>query len=84
MTNSFSIFLQVTGRDAFNGRSAVYFLLVDPGTSNSFRVSVGNEHMNLVQYGSILCSCFGDRPTADVRNILMTEYGLDLDSEGPL
>jgi hypothetical protein len=71
----------VTGRDAYNGRSAVYFLLVDPGTSNSFRVSVGNEHMNLVDYGTILCSCFGDRPNDTVRDILLSEYGLDLDAE---
>jgi hypothetical protein len=71
----------VTGRDAYNGRSAVYFLLVDPGTSNSFRVSVGNEHMNLVDYGTILCSCFGDQPNEAVRDTLLSEFGLDLDDQ---
>lgn len=73
----------VTGRDAYNGRSAVYFLLVDPGTSNSFRVSVGNDHMDLSSYGRILCSCFGDRPNETVRDILLSEYGLDLDDQTP-
>lgn len=76
-----SFIFHVTGRDAFNGRSAVYFLLVDPGTSNCFRVSVGNEHMNLVDYGTILCSCFGERPNDHVRETLLSEYGLDLDAD---
>lgn len=33
----------VTGSDICNGKAAVYFLLVDAGTSDSFRVSVGSS-----------------------------------------
>lgn len=33
----------VTGSDICNGKAAVYFLLVDSGTSDSFRVSIGTS-----------------------------------------
>jgi hypothetical protein len=45
------------------------------------RVSVGEDHMNLVEFGTILCSCFGDGPNEAVRDILLNEYALDLESE---
>jgi hypothetical protein len=37
--------------------------------------------MNLVEFGTILCSCFGDGPNEAVRDILLNEYALDLESE---
>ena len=71
----------VTGSDIHNGKSAVYFLLVDCGTSNSFRVSIGSSSLDLTNYGAILASCFGECPNEQVRQTLLTLYGLDLDAE---
>lgn len=70
----------VTGSDIHNGKSAVYFLLVDSGTSNSFRVSVGSSSLDLTNYGSILASCFGEAPNEHVKQTLLSLYGLDLDA----
>lgn len=69
----------VTGSDIHNGKAAVYFLLVDSGTSNSFRVSIGSSSLDLTNYGSILASCFGEAPNEQVKQTLLTLYGLDLD-----
>ena len=71
----------VTGSDIHNGKAAVYFLLVDSGTSNSFRVSIGSSSLDLTNYGSILASCFGESPNEHVKQTLLTLYGLDLDAE---
>lgn len=71
----------VTGSDIHNGKSAVYFLLVDSGTCNSFRVSIGSSSLDLTKYGSILASCFGEAPNDQVKQTLLTLYGLDLDAE---
>lgn len=71
----------VTGSDIHNGKAAVYFLLVDSGTSNSFRVSIGSSSLDLTNYGSILASCFGEAPNEHVKQTLLTLYGLDLDAD---
>lgn len=71
----------VTGSDIQNGKSAVYFLIVDSGTSDSFRVSIGSSSLDLTNYGSILASCFGDTPNEHVKRTLLQRYGLDLDSD---
>eukprot|EP00178_Gracilaria_changii_P011231 TRINITY_DN3212_c0_g1_i1.p3 TRINITY_DN3212_c0_g1~~TRINITY_DN3212_c0_g1_i1.p3 ORF type:complete len:410 (+),score=70.15 TRINITY_DN3212_c0_g1_i1:41-1231(+) len=75
------LIFHVTGSDVHNGKTAVYFLLVDPGTSNSFRVGIGSACLDLTNYGCILASCFGDAPDEQVKHTLLTEYGLDLDAE---
>lgn len=75
------LIFHVTGNDIYNGRTAVYFLLVDPGTSNSFLVGIGSSCLDLTNYGCILASCFGDAPNEHVKRTLLTEYGLDLEAE---
>lgn len=72
------LIFHVTGSDVRNGKAAVYFLLVDCGTSNSFRVSVGSSSLDLTNYGSILASCFGEAPNEHVKRTLLNMYGLDL------
>jgi hypothetical protein len=37
--------------------------------------------MNLVEFGTILCSCFGERPNDTVCDILLNEYALDLEAD---
>ena len=71
----------VRGSDIHNGKSAVYFLLVDSGTSNSFRVSIGGSSLDLTNYGCILASCFGEKPNEQVKRTLKSLYGLDVGSE---
>lgn len=72
----------VTGSDIHNGKAANYFLIVDAGTSNSFRVSIGSSSLDLTNYGCILASCFGDKPNEQVKRTLFDDYGLDLGPEG--
>lgn len=97
----------VTGSDICNGKAAVYFLLVDAGTADSFRVSIGSsvrhlflapergasvgrvltffalyqQSLDLTNFGSILASCFGDRPSQFVKDTMLVQYGLDLAAE---
>lgn len=71
----------VTGSDICNGKAAVYFLLVDAGTADSFRVSIGSSSLDLTNFGSILASCFGDRPSQHVKDTMLIQYGLDLANE---
>lgn len=68
----------VTGSDICNGKSAVYFLLVDSGTYDSFRVSIGSSSLDLTNFGSILASCFGNHPNQFVKDTMFLQYGLDL------
>lgn len=75
------LIFHVTGNDIYNGRTAVYFLLVDPATSTSFLVGIGSSCLDLTNYGCILASCFGNAPNEQVKRTLLTEYGLDLDAE---
>ncbi len=71
----------VTGSDICNGKAAVYFLLVDSGTYDSFRVSIGSSSLDLTNFGAILASCFGSQPNQYVKDVMFSQYGLDLASD---
>lgn len=48
------------------GRKAYYFVLVDPTKEKDFRIAITNGSLNLEDYGTILASCYGEKPNNDM------------------
>lgn len=71
---------QLSATDS-NGRRAYYFLLVEPAMEPVFLERIRNPQgdvLNLEDYGIILASCFGERPTEETRRRLREDYALAL------
>ena len=64
-----------------NGRRAYYFLLVSENKERAFLERIRNPEgdiMNLEDYGTIIASCYGNRPNAETRRRLMEDYALEV------
>ena len=74
---------RISATDAIRRLPALYFLLLDESTLRPFRVSVQSKSLNLSDFGQVLISNFGKKPTQKTRNVLLTRFGYDspLDSE---
>lgn len=58
------------------GRWAYYFVLVEPDREAAFLRSIeGDGTVDLEDYGRVVASCYGEEPTAEVREFLGTRYG---------
>lgn len=61
------------------GRWAYYFVLVMPKNERAFLNAIeGDGNLDLEDYGKIVASCYGEEPTAEVRDYLKEKYGFDV------
>ena len=74
---------RISATDAIRRLPALYFLLLDESTLRPFRVSVQSKSLNLSDFGTVLISNFGKRPTDKTRSVLLSRFGYDspFDSE---
>jgi hypothetical protein len=64
---------QITAKD-HTGRQAYYVVLLRPDRAAAFDARQG-QPLDLCDYGQVLGSCYGDRPTPELRCRLMEEHG---------
>lgn len=74
---------RISATDAIRRLPALYFLLLDESTLRPFRVSVQSKSLNLSDFGTVLISNFGKKPTPKTKNVLLNRFGYDspFDSE---
>jgi hypothetical protein len=61
------------------GRWAYYFVLVEPFRERSFLKAIaGDGNVDLEKYGKIIASCYGEKPSDEVRAHLKQKYGFDV------
>lgn len=68
---------RISATDAIRRLPALYFLLLDESTLRPFRVSVQSKSLNLSDFGTVLISNFGKKPTPKTRNVLLSRFGYD-------
>lgn len=68
---------RISATDAVRRKPALYFLLLDESSLRPFRVSVQGRSLNLSDFGTVLISNFGKKPTRDTRNVLLSRFGYD-------
>lgn len=74
---------RISATDAIRRLPALYFLLLDESTLRPFRVSVQSKSLNLSDFGTVLISNFGKKPTPKTKTVLLRRFGYDspFDSE---
>ncbi|CAN8066284.1 unnamed protein product [Agarophyton chilense] len=68
---------RISATDAIRRLPALYFLLLDESTLRPFRVSVQSKSLNLSDFGTVLISNFGKKPTHKTRSVLLSRFGYD-------
>lgn len=68
---------RISATDAVRRLPALYFLLLDEGALRSFRIAVQGRSLNLSDFGSVLVSNFGRKPTHETRAVLRARFGHD-------
>lgn len=68
---------RISATDAIRRLPALYFLLLDESALRPFRVSVQSKSLNLSDFGSVLISNFGKKPTPKTRSVLLNRFGYD-------
>lgn len=68
---------RISATDAIRRLPALYFLLLDESTLRPFRVSVQSKSLNLSDFGTVLISNFGRKPTQRTKNVLQARFGYD-------
>lgn len=61
------------------GRTAYYFVLVDPVKEAAFLADIkAKESIDLSSYGQVLASNYGEAPSEAVRQMLKERYDIDV------
>jgi hypothetical protein len=61
------------------GRWAYYFVLVEPQHEPAFLEAIaGDGTVDLEDYGRVVASCYGEKPTQEVRDYLKEKYNFDV------
>ena len=62
------------------GRQAYYFILIEPHKKHVFdrALQSDSEMLNFNDYGKVIASCYGDKPTEEVKKILKEKYDFDV------
>lgn len=68
---------RISATDAVRRLPALYFLLLDESSLRPFRISVQGRSLNLSDFGTVLISNFGRKPTRDTRILLRSRFGYD-------
>jgi hypothetical protein len=78
VSKSGHLIYHVNGKDANNGLDATYFVLVDRDKVEQFKKAIKSDHINLLDYGKIIASCYGTEPNERVKEIMKEKYGFDV------
>ena len=58
---------------------AYYFVLIDEPRERDFMKMIGSEGMiDLKNFGTVVASCYGEKPDAQTANFLKETYGFDV------
>lgn len=68
---------RISATDAIRRLPALYFLLLSESSLRPFRLSVQSKSLNLSDFGTVLISNFGKKPTPRTKNILLERFGYD-------
>lgn len=68
---------RISATDAIRRLPALYFLLLDESALRPFRVAVQGRSLNLSDFGTVLVSNFGTKPTSETRAVLRERLGHD-------
>lgn len=61
------------------GERAYYFLLVEPPKERALtEIIASGKNFDLLDYGKIIASCYGEEPTEEIRKMLKDKYGFDV------
>jgi hypothetical protein len=61
------------------GRWAYYFILVPASRTKSFLAAInGDGNIDLEDFGKVLASCYGEKPTQEIKDFLKERYGFDV------
>ena len=61
------------------GQWAYYFVLVEPDKELAFLTAIkGEGTVDLETYGRVITSCYGEQPTAEVKQFLKDQYDFDV------
>ncbi|MCE2993198.1 MAG: hypothetical protein ACK5WS_06155 [Alphaproteobacteria bacterium] len=62
------------------GQQAYYFVLMDDRKERSFYQAINTDitTLNLQNYGRVIASCYGEKPSDDVKKLLKDKYGFDV------
>ncbi len=58
----------------------MYYLLIEPSRKPAFDRAVKKQSgfITLEEYGRVIASCYGAKPTEDVRRLLKEKYDFDV------
>jgi hypothetical protein len=60
-------------------RWAYYFVLVPPNREKAFLAAIeGDGTIDMQDYGTVIASCYGERPNDEVKTYLKERYGFDV------
>ncbi len=61
------------------GERAYYFLLVEPHREKALMETIeSGKDFDLLDYGKIIASCYGEEPNEDVKKLMKDKYGFDV------
>jgi len=63
-----------------SGRWAYYFVLVQPKNEAAFHAAIdaGDGIIDLEDHGTVIASCYGEQPSAEIRTFLKSRFGFDV------
>lgn len=70
---------KLKARDS-TGRWAYYFILVEEELEQAFikSIELGHEIVDLENYGKVIASCYGEKPSEAIKKMLKEKYGFDV------
>ena len=69
---------QLKAKDT-TGKWAYYFVLVEPESEYNFLKAIeGDGTIDLKDYGTVISSCYGEKPTEEVKLYLKEMYRFDV------
>jgi len=61
-----------------NGKEALYYILVEPMHEAAFIKKIeSGEGMDFTDYGKVIGSCYGNKPTEQLKKELKENYGFE-------
>ncbi len=73
---------KISGIEEISGLPAYYFIMIDAHKENKFLEDIKNiKNIDLLDYGKVIASCYGDAPSKEVKNFLKENYGFVVDDK---
>jgi hypothetical protein len=61
-----------------NDRRAFYCIKVLPSKEDDFKKSLEKPDLNLTDHGTIIASCYGEKPDESVKGVLKEQYATEI------